>query len=102
MRWNLEDLEFPTYLPTEGFAGWILMKDFWGLVVFPIGAVCVIMYHCHFTVDAVLDALNCACYQAGDQCSDARYFDQDFWDGYWTQVLPGALEKMAALKAGSN
>lgn len=99
---NIDGFEFPTSLPTEGCAGWMLTKDFWGLVVFPIIAIAVILCHLHFTVDAVLDALNCACYQTGDQCKDMHYYSQDWWDGYWTETLPKALQDIAALKASGK
>lgn len=95
----IEDVEFETYLPTEGCLGWILLKDFWGIIMFPIITLCIILHHSLFVTAPVLDALNCACYQQGSQCKEAQTYDLDFWNGYWSQTLPSALSEIAKMKA---
>lgn len=97
-----ENIEFESRLPTEGCAGWMLQKDFWGLVLFPIIALVIIVVHSHFTVAAVLDALNCACYQEGEACQDAKYYTADFWDNYWSNTLPSALSAIKKLKEAAG
>lgn len=98
----LSDLEFETSLPTIGCAGWILQKDFWGIVAFPIIAYLLILSHSLFVTKPVLDALNCGCYQLGKQCEDAQYYDKDWWDFYWSQTLPNAIAKMAEFKQAAG
>merc|ERR1719428_2309058 len=84
-------LEVETFLPTEGCLGWILLKDFWGIVMFPLISIVIIIQHSLFVTAPVLDALNCACYQTGSQCKEAHTYDLAFWDHYWSQTLPNAL-----------
>lgn len=91
-------IEWPTKLPTEGWSGWMISKDFWGLVIFPIFAIALIAYNSLITVKPVLDALHCACYQVGPQCTDAHMYGKGFWDTYWTQTMPSVVEAIAALK----
>merc|ERR1719428_1479544 len=91
----LSDLEFETFLPTEGCLGWMLLKDFWAIILFPIIAYLLILCHSLFTTAPVLDALNCGCYQLGSQCADAQYYNQDWWNFYWSQTLPNAMAKIA-------
>merc|ERR1719161_425427 len=45
---RLNDVEFETFLPTEGCLGWMLMKDFWGIIMFPILAYVLILTHSLF------------------------------------------------------
>jgi len=99
---RLNDVEFETFLPTEGCLGWMLMKDFWGIIMFPIIAYVLILTHSLFVTQPVLDALNCGCYQQGPQCHDAQYYNREWWDFYWSQTLPNALAKMAQLKQAAG
>jgi len=95
----LQDVEFETRLPTEGFAGWLLEKDFWSIILFPIIAYVLILCQSLFVTKPILDALNCGCYQLGNQCRDAQYYDLDWWNYYWSMTLPSALDKIAEYKA---
>jgi hypothetical protein len=91
-------IEFETKLPTKGCAGWVLQRDFWALVVFPIVAVGLILYHSLYTTKPALTALNCACYQTGDRCSDAQIYGKDWWNNYFSTVLPSVVKQIKALK----
>jgi len=94
----LQDVEFETQLPTTGCSGWLLQKDFWGIIMFPIIAITLIMCFSIFTTSPVLDALNCACYQTGDQCTDSHLYGKDFWNNYWCEVLPNAMAGIQKMK----
>jgi len=98
----IEDIEFATVLPTEGCLGWILLKDFWGIIMFPIISIAIIATHSLFVTAPVLDALNCACYQTGSQCREAQTYDVAFWDQYWSQTLPTALNEIAQFKSAAG
>merc|ERR1719161_2898851 len=98
----LNDIEFETRLPTEGCLGWMLLKDFWAIILFPIIAYLLILCHSLFTTAPVLDALNCGCYQLGSQCADAQYYNQDWWNFYWSQTLPNAMAKIAEFKKAAG
>jgi len=98
----LADLEFETVLPTTGCCGWMLEKDFWAIIMFPIIAYLLIITHSLFTTLPIIDALNCGCYQSGDQCHDAQYYNAEWWSLYWSQTLPNALAQMAELKKASG
>jgi hypothetical protein len=98
----LNDVEFETRLPTEGCAGWILEKDFWSIILFPIIAYLLIVSQSLFVTKPILDALNCGCYQLGSQCRDAQYYNLDWWNYYWSTTLPKALEMIADYKAKAS
>merc|ERR1719316_1191374 len=93
-----DDLEFVTRLPTEGCAGWVLQKDFWGVLMFPLITVSIMVLYQLFVVNPVLDALNCACYQTGGQCYDALLYNEDWWAKYWSETLPNAVAEIAKFK----
>lgn len=98
----IEDVEFETSLPTQGCLGWMLLKDFWGIIMFPIIAWLIITYHSLFVTAPVLDALHCACYQTGNQCKEAAVYNLDFWNNYWSQTLPAAMNEIAQLKKAAG
>jgi hypothetical protein len=80
----------------------MLMKDFWGIIMFPILAYLLILTHSLFVTKPVLDALNCGCYQVGAQCQDAQYYNVDWWNFYWSETLPNAFAKIAEYKAAGG
>jgi hypothetical protein len=92
------EIEFETQLPTKGCCGWMLEKDFMGIILFPIACVVIIICHLILTTYPVLDALNCACYQTGSQCLDAQNFGKDWWDNYWSVTLPNSMSAIQTLK----
>eukprot|EP00746_Dinoflagellata_sp_MGD_P167209 gnl/MRDRNA2_/MRDRNA2_97653_c0_seq1.p1 gnl/MRDRNA2_/MRDRNA2_97653_c0~~gnl/MRDRNA2_/MRDRNA2_97653_c0_seq1.p1 ORF type:complete len:685 (+),score=148.37 gnl/MRDRNA2_/MRDRNA2_97653_c0_seq1:97-2151(+) len=99
----LIDVEFETRLPTEDtMAGWLLQKDFWAIILFPIIAYLLILCQSLFVTKPILDALNCGCYQLGSQCRDAQYYNIDWWNNYWSSTLPNALTKIAEMKAAAG
>jgi len=98
----LNDVEFETHLPTEGCLGWMLQKDFWGILMFPVIAYLLILCHSLFMTKPVIDALNCGCYQVGRQCADAQYYNQEWWNFYWSQTLPNAIAKIAEFKKAAG
>merc|ERR1719161_3304087 len=95
----LSDLEFETSLPTEGCAGWMLQKDFWGIVAFPIIAITIMILNSMLSTKPILDALNCACNQTGSQCHEANLYNKAWWDNYWSTTLPDAMTQISVLKA---
>jgi len=99
----ISEIEFETTLPTaDTCAGWGLQKDFWGLIMFPLIAIVIIIFFQLFTTHPVLDALNCACYQTGSQCSDAHNFDKDWWNNYWSVTLPNAMKAIQKMKEAAR
>jgi len=98
----LNDVEFETRLPTEGCLNWILQKDFWGVILFPIIAYLLILCQSVLVTKPILDALNCGCYQLGSQCRDAQYYNIDWWNNYWSMTLPNALTKIAEMKTAAG
>lgn len=98
----INDLEFETRLPTEGCLGWMLEKDFWAIILFPIIAYLLIVVQSLLVTKPILDALHCGCYQLGSQCRDAQYYNKDWWNYYWSMTLPSALSKIAEYKAAGE
>jgi hypothetical protein len=99
---SVGEIEFETVLPTQGCSGWVLQKDFWGIIMFPLIAIGLIVFHSLFTTQPVLDALNCACYQLGPQCRDADNYGKEWWDNYWSDTLPAAMKAIQKLKAAGR
>jgi len=97
-----KELEFATQLPDAGCAGWVLHKDFWGIIMFPLIAVALLVSYSLFVTNPNLDALNCGCYQKGSQCHEAQLYNKEWWDNYWTVVLPDAMDKIQSFKAAAG
>jgi len=98
----VSELDFETKLPTEGCAGWMLLKDFWAIIMFPLIALVLMVSYSMFITQPNLDALNCGCYQTGGQCHEAQLYNKEWWDAYWGVVLPNAMEKIAGFKAAAG
>lgn len=96
------EFEFETRLPSEGLAGWVLHKDFWGIIMFPLIAVGLLVSYSLFVTKPNLDALNCGCYQTGKQCHEAQLYNKQWWDSYWTAVLPDAIDKIQGFKKAAG
>merc|ERR1719428_2588337 len=96
------EFEFETRLPSEGCAGWVLHKDFWGIIMFPLIAVGLLVSYSLFVTKPNLDALNCGCYQTGKQCHEAQLYNKQWWDSYWTVVLPDAIDKIQGFKKAAG
>jgi hypothetical protein len=96
------DLEFETKLPDAGFAGWVLHKDFWGIIMFPIITIAIMMSFSLFVTKPNLDALNCGCYQKGSQCHEAQLYNKDWWDNYWSVILPNAMTEIQKFKEAAG
>jgi len=95
---SAKKLGFITRLPTEGFLGYCLKKECWGLFLVPILSVCIVLYFNARDKEPVLTALRCACIQEGDTCLDSMQFQRDWWTNYWSHVLPAAMHQIQALR----
>jgi len=96
------ELEFETTLPDAGCSGWVLHKDFWGIIMFPIIAIALMLSYSLFVTKPNLDALNCGCYQTGKQCHEAQLYNKEWWDFYWSVTLPNAMAKIQEYKAAAG
>jgi hypothetical protein len=96
------ELEFFTTLPDSGCAGWVLHKDFWGIIMFPIIAIAIMMSFSLFVTKPNLDALNCGCYQKGSQCHEAQLYNKEWWDNYWSTILPSAMTEIQKFKEAAG
>jgi len=91
-------LKFRTRLPTEGFAGYCLKKECWGLFLIPVMSVSIVLYFNFRDKEPVLEALRCACIQEGSKCLDSMKFQADWWQNYWSRILPSAMHHIEALR----
>jgi len=99
---SAKKLGFITRLPTEGFLGYCLKKECWGLFLVPILSVCIVLYFNARDKEPVLTALRCACIQEGDTCLDSMQFQRDWWTNYWSHVLPAAMHQIQALRIAAT
>jgi hypothetical protein len=95
-------LRFRTRLPTEGFLGYCLKKECWGLFLLPILSVCIVLYVNSRDKEPILKALMCACVQEGETCLDSMVYKGAWWSSYWSRVLPAAMHQIEALRIAGN
>jgi hypothetical protein len=91
-------LGYKTRLPTDGFFGYILKKECWGLFLVPILSVCLVLYVNYRDKEPILTALRCACNQEGAKCLDSAMNHNHWWDHYWSHVLPAAVHQVEAMR----
>lgn len=87
-----ETTPFPTSLPQAGWKSNLMSRAVWGLLVIPLFVLLVCYYHCQNNIVLSLEALRCACYQAGPNCAAAYRFNPAWWDQYWKDTF--ALAKL--------
>jgi hypothetical protein len=47
----------------------------------------------------IFRSLECACLQTGEECFEAKRFDQAFWHKYWQYTVPWIYKELEGLKA---
>lgn len=95
---NCKPLEFITHLPTEGWCGYFLKKECWGLIAIPILSVCFVLHHNYQFKEPMLTVLRCACTQEGSKCLDSIAYQAGRWEEYWGKTLPAAMHQIEALR----
>jgi len=95
---NCKPIEFVTRLPIEGWAGYCLKKECWGLFLVPILSVCLVLHFNFQQKQPLLTVLRCACTQEGDKCLDSMQYQAQWWKDYWGKVLPAAMHQIEALR----
>jgi len=95
---NSKSLEFLTRLPAEGWGGYFLKKECWGLFLVPVVSVCLVLHYNFQRKTPLLTVLRCACTQEGDKCLDSIQYNILWWKDYWAKVLPSAMHQIEALR----
>jgi len=80
--------EYATILPTSWWAEIAISKAFWGIVIIPLFTLFIIRYNYYHNIAGSLEALECACFQAGPNCLAAQRFSSSWWDKYWQDTFP--------------
>lgn len=72
-------------------SGWIgvIFDMAWFFAVILLGAAIVYTY-CQRELNPLLDSLECLCTVTGPQCFSANHYTKQWWDTYWTTMLPAA------------
>jgi len=91
-------LEFPTLLPHDGYIGYFLTKECWGLIAIPVLSVCIVLHHNYQIKEPMLTVLRCACTQEGSKCLDSIQYQAGWWSDYWGKTLPAAIHQVEALR----
>jgi hypothetical protein len=89
MKSDLEGIhtaDYVTALPTRGCTTMLLSKSLWGTVIIPIVVLVVVVFHYEETTMPSLRALQCTCFQIGDDCGVASKFDRMWWNSYWKDI----------------
>lgn len=97
-----EPLEFDAWFPETKCIGRLLDKDFWGMFLLPLSVACIVAYYAHFTTRPIIEALRCACNQEGEHCLEATSYDKIWYDDYWRNVLPAALNAIEKLRSSEE
>lgn len=95
---NARAIEFVTRMPTEGWMGYCLKKECWGLFMVPLLAVCIVLNFTYTQKEPLLTVLRCACTQEGDKCMDSPVYQAEWWKDYWSKVLPSAVHQIEAMR----
>jgi len=93
-----KDIEFVSHLPSEGFRGYVLKKECWGLFLVPVLSICIVWTFNQRQKEPVLTALRCACLQEGQKCLDSMQYQSGWWASYWGKVLPGATHHIEHMR----
>jgi hypothetical protein len=78
--------EYVTSLPVKGFSTIFLSKSLWGIVIIPLVAFSLVVFNYQVTTMPSLRALQCTCFQTGEQCEVSNRFSKEWWTPYWKEV----------------
>jgi len=95
---HCKPLSFITRLPTEGWWGYFLKKECWGLIAVPVLSVCIVLHYNWQNKEPILTVLRCACTQEGSKCLDSMTYQAGWWKDYWVKSLPAAMHQIEALR----
>jgi hypothetical protein len=78
---------YPSKLPTSR-SYWALAfsKALWGMIIIPIVVYAVVTFNDRVTTMPSLRALQCTCFQEGEECEVASRFTRTWWNGYWKEL----------------
>mmetsp|Transcript_14586 Transcript_14586/g.26077 ORF Transcript_14586/g.26077 Transcript_14586/m.26077 type:complete len:377 (-) Transcript_14586:242-1372(-) len=76
----------------------LIRKDILGVVICSVVALVTVLTYWLRVRLPNLTALSCACMQEGQYCAEATVIQGGWWQSYWTQVLPGAIHQIDALR----
>lgn len=91
-------IEWVTRMPQEGWLGYCLKKECWGLFLVPVLAVLIVLSYNYFEKEPMLIVLRCACTQEGQKCLDSPVYQTGWWKEYWGKTLPAAVHQIEALR----
>merc|ERR1719198_2520394 len=96
---SVDSMSFRTSLARNTYQGYFLTEEFLGLIVVPIAATLLVLYTTYYVKFPIFTALLCACRQEGEQCLESMVFQQEWWNDYWSRVLPAAIHQIDGLRA---
>lgn len=74
------------------------LEDLIWFFVLLVFSVCFMWYYTASLVVPLYDALRCACLSEGESCREAHAFSYSFWQQYWLQEVPSAIQQIGRLK----
>jgi hypothetical protein len=78
---------YPTKLPTsKSYWSLAFSKALWGMIIIPIVVFFVVTFNDRVTTMPSLRALQCTCFQEGDECEVASRFTRTWWNEYWKEL----------------
>jgi len=95
---NTKPVEWVTKMPTEGWLGYCLKKECWGLFLVPVVSVGLVLCYNYFEKEPILVVLRCACTQEGQKCLDSAVYQASWWEDYWGKTLPAAIHQIEAMR----
>jgi len=93
---NVAPLRFSSSFPASRLGKLFFSKYAWGMVVFPVLSIGVVINNDKVNIAPVLEALTCACNQSGERCLLAAQFSRAWWDKYWASIA--RLSALAAME----
>jgi len=96
---DVEPLKFETIVPKSNtWIGYCFTKECWGLFVLPLIAIVVVLWNVHGVRMARIEAMTCACLSEGEHCAESMVNQGEWWQHYWSHILPAAMHQIEGMR----
>lgn len=98
---DVQPLHFSGMMPgshSTTWSAWFYMQHVWGLVLLPLLATSVVLWHQFFVRTPLITAMRCACLQDGTHCAESMVNQAAWWSHYWSRTLPAAMHQIEAMR----
>lgn len=96
---DVEPLKFETVVPPpDEWKGFCFTKECWGLFVIPLVAIVVVLWNTYAVRMPRIEAMTCACLSEGANCAESMVNQREWWQHYWSHILPAAIHQIEGMR----